>query len=82
LASKAASKMSTGAGKILAKLGVQASGEAIEEFLSYVGNYIVDNALIDKLGDSDFSSKWDWGEVGEQMALAFVSSAISLGGES
>lgn len=81
-ASKAASKMSTGAGKILAKLGVQSTGEAIEEFLSYAGNYIVDNALIDNLGETDFSSKWDWGEVGEQMALAFVSSAISLGGES
>lgn len=81
-ASKAASKMSTGAGKILAKLGVQATGEATEEFLSYAGNYIIDNALIDRLGDTDFSTKWDWGEVGEQMALAFVSSAISLGGES
>ena len=81
-ASKAASKMSTGAGKILAKLGVQATGEATEEFLSYAGNYILDNALIDRLGDTDFSTKWDWGEVGEQMALAFVSSAISLGGES
>ncbi len=81
-ASKAASKMSTGAGKILAKLGVQSTGEALEEFLSYAGNYIVDNALIDRLGDTDFSTKWDWGEVGEQMALAFVSSAISLGGES
>ena len=81
-ASKAASKMSTGAGKILAKLGVQSTGEAAEEFLSYLGNYIVDNGLIDKLGDADFSTKWDWGEVGEQAALAFVSSAISLGGES
>ena len=81
-ASQVANKMSTGAGKIFAKLGVQASGEAIEEFLSYAGNYIVDNGIIDKLGDADFSSKWDWGEVGEEMALAFVSSTISLGGES
>ena len=82
LASKAANKMSTSAGKLLASLGVKATGEATEEFLSYLGNYIVDNGLINRLGETDFSTNWDWGEVGEQMALAFVSSAISSGGES
>ena len=81
LGAKLASKMGTSAGKIFAKLGIQQTGEAVEEFLSYAGNYIVDNTLIDKLGDTDFSTKWDWNEVFEQMALAFVSTGISAGGD-
>ena len=43
-------------------------------------NYLVDNGIIDKLGQADFSKEWDWGEVAEQMALAFVSAGISQGG--
>ncbi len=82
LGEKLASKFSTSAGKILAKLGMSATGESAEEFLSYAGNWLVDNNIIDKLGNADFKSKWDWGEVGEQMALAFASSALSQGGAS
>ena len=81
IGSKLASKISPTAGKVLVKIGVQSAGESIEEFLSYAGNYIVDNGLINRLGDTDFSSEWDWGEVGEQMALAFVSSALTSGGD-
>lgn len=79
---KAAQQFSSKAGKMLAKTGVSASGEAIEEFLSYVGNFLVDNGIIDKLGNADFKNEWNWGEVGEQMALAFVSSTLTSGGES
>ena len=82
LGEKLASKFSTSAGKILAKLGMSATGESAEEFLSYAGNWLVDNNIINKLGNADFKSKWDWGEVGEQMALAFASSALSQGGAS
>lgn len=79
---KAAQQFSSKAGKMLAKTGVSASGEAIEEFLSYAGNFLVDNDIIDKLGNADFKNEWNWGEVGEQMALAFVSSTLTSGGES
>jgi|GEM_PF-4372064 hypothetical protein len=79
---KAAQQFSSKAGKMLAKTGVSASGEAIEEFLSYAGNFLVDNGIIDKLGNADFKNEWNWGEVGEQMALAFVSSTLTSGGES
>lgn len=79
---KAAQQFSSKAGKMLAKTGVSASGEAIEEFLSYAGNFLVDNGIIDKLGNADFKNEWNWGEVGEQMALAFVSSTLTSEGES
>lgn len=78
-AQKAASQFTSRAGKMLAQIGVSASGEAAEEFLSYAGNFLVDNGIINKLGKADFSTEWDWGEVGEQMALAFVSSALTAG---
>lgn len=77
---KFAEKFSTRAGKVLANLGVKSLGEPVEEFLSYTFNYFVDNNIIDKMGDADFSQKWDWGEVGEQMALAYASSLITQGG--
>lgn len=80
IARKAASKFSSKAGKMLAQIGVSSAGEATEEFLAYVGNYLVDNHLIDKIGKADFSSNFDWGELGEQMALAYVSSVLTQGG--
>lgn len=80
-AADAASKVSSSAGKMLAKLGVQGTGEAIEEFLSYAGNYIVDNLWTDKIGSGDFSQEWDWSDVGEQMALAFASTMLSSGAD-
>lgn len=80
LGQKIAKKFTSSAGKTLAQAGFSSSGEAVEEFLSYSLNYLVDNGLIDKMGKADFSQDWDWAEVGEQMALAFVSSAIMQGG--
>ena len=82
LGEKGAKLFSSKAGKILASAGIKSLGETSEEFLSYTLNYFADNGIIDKLGKSDFSNEWDWGEVGEQMALAFVSSAIVQGGGS
>ena len=75
----ATSRLSSGASKTLVKLGIEATGEATEEFISYAGNYLADNLLIDKLGDTDFSTEWNWEDVGEQMALAFLSTAVSSG---
>lgn len=79
-ASKLSSNFKSQLAKTLTAVGVKASGEALEEFLSYGANYLVDNGLIDKLGQADFSKEWNWGEVLEQMALAFVSAGISQGG--
>lgn len=75
-----ASKFPTKVGKMLAQLGVECTGEAIEEFVSYSGNFLVDNGIIDKLGDADFSSEWDWEEVLEEMVMAYVTTGISGGG--
>lgn len=74
--------LKTGIGKALASTGIKASGEAVEEFLSYAGNQGLD-FLIDKASKEsspDFYSNWNWEEVGEQMGMAFISSGIAQGG--
>lgn len=78
----ATSKITSNAGKMLTQIGIQCTGEAIEEFLSYAGNFVADNLIINNLGETDFSTEWDWADVGEQMALAFASTALSSGGTS
>lgn len=80
LGEKAAKNFSSRAGKMLANIGIKSMGEPIEEFVSYTLNYFADNKIIDKLGQADFKAEWDWGEVGEQMALAYASSLIVQGG--
>ena len=66
------------------KLGIKSSGEAAEEFISYAGNYLLDR-VIDKTTELTgkenvkFSKDWDWDEVGEQMASAFLSTLITQG---
>lgn len=77
LGKKIASKFTSKAAKILTNLGFHASGEAIEEFLSYAGNFFADNAIIDNLGNADFSYEWNLADVGEQMLLAFLSTALT-----
>ena len=63
-------------GKMIAKTGFSALGEGSEEVLSYIGNYVSDNFIIDKLGSTDFSSKWSWSDLFEQFFLGFASTAI------
>lgn len=79
LGKRIASKFTSKVAKTLTNLGFHASGEAIEEFLSYTGNFLVDNGIIDKLGNADFSYEWNWADVGEQMLLAFLSTALTGG---
>lgn len=79
LANAISSKITSGAGKILARVGVQASSEAAEEFLAYSGGQGLDIAIdfINQQtgGDgADFKKDWNWEEVGEQMAIAFLAS--------
>lgn len=79
LGKKLASKFTSKVAKVLTNLGFHATGEAAEEFLSYASNFLVDNGIIDNLGSTDFSSEWDWGEVFEQMLLAFLSTGLTGG---
>ena len=80
LANYLSGKITSGAGKVFARVGVSATGEMAEEFLSYAGNYLIDNGIIDKLGEADYSSEWNGEELGEQMAVAFLASGITGGG--
>lgn len=73
----------SGIAKTLANVGVHATGESIEEFLSYAGNqgldYLIDKASKD---GAKFYEDWDWNSVGEEMAVAFLSAGLSQGGSS
>lgn len=79
LASKLANKFSSPMMKNLASLAISAGGEALEELISYTGNYMTDNLIVNRLGETDFRSEYDWQDVGKQMAIAAISSGI-LGG--
>lgn len=73
---KLVSKFTSKAAKTLANLGVKMTGEAIEELLSYTGNFFADNRIIDKLGEADFHYDWNWADVFEQMTLAALSAGL------
>lgn len=77
---KAANLFKTSLGKTLANAGIKATGETIEEAISYTLNYLSDNHIIDKMGEADFSKEWNWAELGETLALSFASSMIMQGG--
>lgn len=80
LISAATKGVNSATAKTAIRLGISAAGESAEEFMSYAGNYIADNFIIDKLGSTDFSSEWSWSDVKEQMILAFASTLIANGG--
>lgn len=85
LANKVSSQISSGIGKVLARNGIQASGEAVEEMLSYIGNQGLDK-MIDSLDNvtggkgAKFHQNWNWEDVGEQMGMAFLSASLIGGG--
>ena len=76
------SKVSSKGGKLLTQIGLTATGEAIEELTAYTANYFMDNALLDKLGDTDLSYDYDFDEVATEMVLAFATTTITSGGSS
>ena len=85
IANKISAKITSGAGKVFSRLGVQATGEAVEEFLSYAGSqgldYMIDVANTATGGNGmEFKEDWNWEEVGEQMAVAFMASGALGGG--
>lgn len=66
-------------GKRLAAIKVAGGFEAAEEFISYFGNWALDNGLVDRVGNIDYSKEWDWKEVIKEMTTAFLSSGITSG---
>ena len=83
LSKEVANQFKSGAAKVLTNIGIKATGESVEEFLSYAGNQGLD-WLIDKASKdgAKFYEDWNWEEVGEEMALAFISTGLSQGGSS
>lgn len=83
LSKEVANQFKNGAAKVLTNIGIKATGESVEEFLSYAGNQGLD-WLIDKASKNGakFYEDWNWEEVGEEMALAFISAGLSQGGSS
>ncbi len=71
-------KIAQGAGQTLASLGLSATGEATEELVSYMLNYITDHSLDTMFGTQN-ASEWNWEDVGKSMASAFASTLISQG---
>lgn len=71
-------KIAQGAGQTLASLGLSATGEATEELVSYMLNYITDHSLDTMFGTQNVS-EWNWEDVGKSMASAFASTLISQG---
>lgn len=80
-AKKAVARAENAFQKQLTKILVAGGGEAAEEFISYAGNYLMDN-YANKFGKLDFSEKWNWDDVMQEMASAFISSGISQGATS
>ena len=72
-------KIASPLGKRLVQMGIQGFGEGTEEFVSYLFNHIVDNHIIDKLGDADFSHEWDWKEVWDEFIVAYLSTLMTGG---
>ena len=85
VANKVSSKLTSGMAKALARQGIQATGEALEEFISYAGNQGLD-LIIDKANEvtggdgAKFKEEWNWEDLGEQMAVAFLASGTIGGG--
>lgn len=78
IANTISSRITSGLGKSLVRMGVQGLGEAAEEGISYTANYILDR-VIDNFSNgkgAKFSKEWNWEELGQQMGIAFVSASL------
>ena len=78
IANKISSKLSSGFAKTLSRIGVQATFEAAEEALEYLGDQLLDlgmDAASNGKG-AKFHEDWNWEEVGAQMGNAFISSLL------
>lgn len=83
LANKISSKLTSGIAKTLARQGVQATAEGVEEVIEYAGDQLLDWA-IDKVSNgkgAKLKEDWNWEEVGESFANAFISSTLVGAGQ-
>lgn len=81
-AKKAISRATTAFDKQLVNIMIAGGGEALEEFISYAGNWLWNNGIVNNLGNIDYSQNWNWDDVMQQMTSAFLSAGISQGGTS
>ena len=79
LKGKLAEQFSSKAGKMLANLGVEMTGEATEEIVSYLLNWFTDNAVVNNIGDGDFSKEFNLEEMLGEAIMAMVTTGISGG---
>lgn len=75
-------KASTPLTKVLTKMGFSGFGEAAEEFVEYLGNYALNNKIVNKIGSTDFSLEFDGKQVVQEMLSSFIVSALTQGGTS
>lgn len=83
IANKISSNLSSGFAKTLARMGVQATGEAAEEAMEYLGDQVLD-LITDTASQgkgAKFHEDWNWEEVGAQMGNAFLSSLLVGAGQ-
>lgn len=83
VANKISSKLTSGIAKTLARQGVQATAEGVEEVIEYTGDQLLDWA-IDKVSNgkgAKLKEDWNWEEVGESFANAFISSTLVGAGQ-
>ena len=76
---KSTEKISNALVKTLVQTGITATGEGVEEMLSYAGNYLIDHGLdlVDKNGK--LSKDWDNEELWENFFVGAISSGITQG---
>lgn len=78
LANKATEQLKHGISKVMVRQGIQATSEATEEVIEYALNQVRDRAIdaISNGKGAKFHEDWDWEQVGEQAAGAFLSSLV------
>ena len=82
IAKNAIAKATTSFEKQLTNVMIAGGAEAAEEFISYLGNWLWNNGIVNNVGNIDYSQNWDWEEVMQQAVTAFLSAGISQGGPS
>ena len=86
LTGRAMSAFKSGFGKGMAKVGVQAAGEGVEEMVSYFGNFMLNNGVdlaAQLVGDdsADLAEKWNSADFWENFVVGAASAAL-MGGMS
>lgn len=76
---KLMSKAVTSMDKVVMSILISGGGEAIEEAISYFGNWLWNNGFVNNIGQLNFEQVWNNEDVWQEMLSAFLSSSISQG---